>query len=73
MMQLYRLAKAFDVSPLELCGATSKNKSNSKINHISMLVHLLKHKENSVPHTAKSNIKDKIIKELKYVIEMELQ
>lgn len=71
--QLYSLAKVFDVSPLELCGATSKNKSHSGGNHISMLAYLLNHGENSIPHTVNSNIKDKIIKELKHVIGMELR
>lgn len=73
VMQLYHLAKVFDVSPLELCGVKSKVDSNSQFRHISMLINFLEQGKTEISHTANSHIKGKIIRELKSVIDNELR
>ena len=68
-MQLYRLSKAFDVSPLELCGIRSKNKEPD---HIETLFSLLAQCQKLLSRTGNFNIQRKKLKEVKTILDKEL-
>lgn len=70
--QLYRLAKVFDVSPLELCVGRSKNASSKELDHIETLFSLLNQCENLFSCTANLHIREKKLSEIKHILKMEL-
>lgn len=72
VMQLYRLSKVFDVSPLELCGIRSKNTSAREQNHIETLFSLLGQCKKILSRTDNSNIQRRKIEEIKLIICNEL-
>ncbi len=61
MNQLYRLAKAFDVSPLELCGIRSRRATNPKTMHITVLQKLLQYCEKDIDNNANTRITRKFL------------
>lgn len=68
-MQLYRLSKVFDVSPLELCGIRSKNLASD---HIETFFSLLAQCKKLLPGKENSYIRRKTLKEVKAIIKEEL-
>ena len=72
LIQLYHLAKVFDVSPLELCGMKRKNKLSRQLSHISVLSLLME----QYLHMTKCNVslcvKSKIIKAIKLIVVNEI-
>ena len=71
-MQLYRLSKVFDVSPLELCGL-SKSASPKKLDHIETLFLLLDRCKTLFSRTVNVHIRERKLKEIKSMLLNELE
>lgn len=71
-MQLYRLAKVFDVSPLELCGVNVKSTPSKEPSHIEILFSLFNQCENLFSRTDNLHIRDKKLREIKSIMLNEL-
>lgn len=69
LCQIYLLAKAFDVSPLELCGARQKDTLNPKVLHISVLTKLLNHCEKDIVRNVNPRVTRKFMNEVKVLVE----
>lgn len=72
MSQMYCLAKAFDVSPLELCGMRKKYSEHPKTEHISILIKLLRRCEKDILQNVNPRIIHKFLLEIKDLIKNEL-
>ena len=73
LKQMYRLAKAFDVSPFELCGIRKKHTRNQKTVHLDVLTSLLQHCENDIARGANPRITRKFLLSIKGIIENDLR
>ncbi len=72
MSQMYCLAKAFDVSPLELCGIRKKHTVNPGAAHIVVLQKLLQHCEEDTARGADPRVTRRFLLSIIAIINNEL-
>ena len=72
MSQMYRLAKAFNVSPLELCGIRRKDTRPSQVMHLTVLQNLLQLCEKSIVRGDNPHITRKLLLSFKGLIQNDL-
>lgn len=72
-MQLYRLAKVFGVSPLELCGLRGERAYSRNTAHISILHSLLECQEDAIKCGVNPHVTENFLTEIKDLINKELE
>ncbi len=72
-MQLYRLAKVFDVSPLELCGIHEEGGYSRKTAHVAILHSVLTYHKYALECDVNPHVIVKFLTEIKCLIENELE
>lgn len=70
--QLYRLATAFEVSPLELCGIRVKRNLTLESAHVSVLINVLHHCEKDILTGVNPRITRKFLMLAKSIIDKEI-